>query len=157
MKPKYITTDLTLITSIDITQYFKLKHLGGNCYKFKDLSIDNFKGDDNLFYVNISKHGDQWSTIKEHFPILIKFLTKLFGNKSVTKKKFQKIDFDMGFDAGDEMPCNGFSIPNAFLSKIAALSATITITIYPYDKSNEIILDEKPPKKVKKVVKNKIK
>lgn len=155
MKTRYITTDLLLVTSIDIAQFIKLEHFDGDWYERRNLLIHNYKGDDNMYYVSVRQPDNFGATIEKEFPVYIKFLTKLFSNKKVSKKKFKKIDFDMGFDAGDEGPEWGFKIPNKFFEKIADLSATITITIYPYDISNEIDLDENSRKKTKKVIRKK--
>jgi hypothetical protein len=133
MKTRYVTTNLNLMTKIDITKLIKFDFMNDGFYSYKNLLIHSVKMKNNFWNISVSRPENQDATIEVEFSEYINFLKKLFRNKKISKKKFKKIEFDMAFDSGFNLPGLGFNIPNSILSIVSILGGSVNITIYPVE------------------------
>jgi hypothetical protein len=123
VRTRYLNTDLDLVSGDDLTP------LAAAFAKKKWSVLHCEQHADHLWRAGFEVPGGQ-SKLEKAIPAMLKVIETLPSPLKSLWASCLKRDFNIGFDGGYEPRAAEYALASALLSRIAAVGASVTITIY---------------------------
>ena len=124
-KIQYLNTDLELNSAEDFTTLATALKTGGVCPMF---GVTH--GEDGKWYANCETRED-YAEPEPNIAAMLIVIESLPSQLQTTWANCLRREFNIGYDCGDEPWAFNQGLSSALLGRIAAVGASLRITIYP--------------------------
>lgn len=140
MKQRYINTDLVLESEQDLSAVEAILDAQADLLYAQRLH-------NGLWHLSAEARGsgirgDPASSPERDLAALLTLLESMSEEHQTLLRACRKFDFDIGWDTSEHRPEGHFTLASSVLSRIAAIGASLSVTIYPSSENDDEDNDE---------------
>lgn len=135
MKQRYINTDLVLESEQDLSAVEAILDAQADLLYAQRLH-------NGLWHVSAEARGsgirgDPASSLERDLTALLMLLESMSDEHQALLRTCKKFEFDIGWDTSEHRPEGHFTLMPSILSRIAAIGASLSVTIYPSSENDD--------------------